>query len=215
MVKRLNLKKWQKAGLILAFAYFIYRIMGKLGIIEPPVVAMAKKHLALWDGLYETDQEVIELMHRYWNDGGWTWVDLDEIDQYDNEYAWSCAFIVSMFKQSGAGLRFPTTVKHAVYTLKAIENKALGMGSIIGHRIGEYTPKIGDIIVKERSNYYGGYDGLEEDSKTHGDIIVREDQLNYYVIGGNVSNTVMETTVPKASLNYSNRWFAVIENRIF
>jgi hypothetical protein len=143
---------------------------------------------------------------------------------------WSAAFISYVFKKAGAATEFPYSSAHYTYITHAISNKKNGnlTSSLVGYRVTEYAPKIGDLICapraadKEKVTYDNALSYRNSDGElffsAHCDIVVSVGDSSIDVIGGNVSNSVTRNTVKttggKVTASSDRKWLVVIQNNL-
>jgi len=185
-------------------AYIIFIMTRKLLVAE-----QAKIELKDWEGKNETDKSMYPKLVKYWAAAGFDWIDSDNIESYDNEYAWSAAFICWVVRKYYPN--FPKVATHAKYTIYARDRRKEGKTRVIALEPHEHKPRPGDIIIRHRG-YDGNLDNLYPTAKTHGDIVISNDGDTITTIGGNIGHTVKKTTV-QANDGYlnSSSYFAVIK----
>lgn len=173
------------------------------------VAQQANLELKKWNGKVETDESMYPTLVKYWAAAGFNWIDIDNIESYDDEYAWSAAFICWVVRKYYPN--FPQAATHAKYTIYARDRKAAGKTSVVALEPSEHKPRPGDIIIKHRG-YSGNLENLYESAKTHGDIVISNDGNTITAIGGNLGHTVKKVTV-NANDGYlnSSSHFAVIK----
>jgi len=172
-----------------------------------------------------------------WEDDGdpwssrvnWYWnaVGKPGLDGYDCKEPWSAAFISWVMRQAGLNeSQFPPSDAHWHYIRYFVERSGYSGSPFVSHRIGEYSPKPGDLICATRGNsgFIPVYEGspssvLMGHTKLHCDIVVERQGAMLGTIGGNVRNSVSKTFFPldgNGLLRPSERrpWFVVLENRL-
>lgn len=173
------------------------------------VAEQARAELKKWIGKTETDTSMHPTLVKYWKAAGFGWITKDNIPSYDNEYAWSAAFISWVVRKFYPN--FPQSATHAKYTIYARERAKQGKTTVIALEPNQHKPRPGDIIVRHRG-YTGNLENLYESAKTHGDIVISNNGYTITAIGGNLGHTVKTTTV-QANNGYlnSSSHFAVIK----
>lgn len=160
----------------------------------------------------------------YWQEG----VNRNDIDTVaevsSNNNPWSAAFISYVMRKAGAGNKFLYSSAHARYIKDAIKNKRDGNtnAAFIGHRITEYSPRVGDLVCAPRSwatesvTYNNALSFNHFPS--HCDIVVTVGSNAIDVIGGNVNNSVSKVTLntvnEKVVQNSQRKWITVIQNNL-
>ena len=136
-------------------------------------------------------------------------------DGDDRGVPWSAAFISFAHKTAGAGEQFKAGPAHARYIRDSISAKKEGRtdAAYLGHRSSERAPQVGDLIGRARQ---GGidYDNQPEFYKSHTDIVVEVGDGFVKMIGGNVADSVSETTVStdaKGFIRNQAKYFVVME----
>ena len=164
-------------------------------------------------GKTEIDEGYWQRVNTYWKDG--TGFD---ITGKDTDWPWSAAFISWLMRKAGAEHQFIYSIRHSDYITKSIKNRKLKKFnlSLIGYRLNEYSPDIGDLVCYARQkninyNTKGKY-------KSHCDIVVGKQKDRIYVIGGNVMDSVARKSLSLNSKNElsdsSENWFVIIKNNI-
>lgn len=140
----------------------------------------------------------------------------------DRGYPWSAAFVSFGFHEAGAEDRFPYAAAHATYINTAIRNADEGMSTapIVAHRLGDYQPKVGDLIGYWRGDTRVSFETARRIGyyESHTDIVVEVGDGYAYSIGGNVSQSVTRRQVKLNArgqlADKSANWFVVVENRM-
>lgn len=120
-----------------------------------------------------------------------------------SEYAWSAAFICWCLRQAQVSLeQFPFSAAHHTYIRWAINNTRQHKSGKLyyGERIGDYTPRPGDLIAQWRKAKKTDPDpdiSFDHQPDTfyasHCDIVTKVDPAWVHAVGGNVSNKVSES----------------------
>jgi len=134
--------------------------------------------------------------------------------------AWSAAFISWVARRAGAGSSFRYASAHTTYVAAAKRNRLANNGNPFqAYRVGEIRPQVGDIVCAERKGPDGRWSGVTYDNvddgqfrASHCDIVVGVGRNHLTVIGGNVSDSVKDKTIPidANGLIRHRRVFAVI-----
>ena len=147
--------------------------------------------------LKEGEDRAWQRVAEYWQFIGRSDIDTSqEVSSSSNP--WSGAFISWVMNKAGAGDQFNYSALHADYVYKAViaKNSNDTSEGLWGHRLDEYSPKVGDLINFPRtSNSYNSYDEILDGKSSfpsHSDIVVgiNLEKGELTAIGGNVSDTV-------------------------
>jgi hypothetical protein len=145
----------------------------------PNHVKIANEELQRWGGRKETDPNVKSILTEYWRNLNLT---QQKVDEYiNNKTFWSAAFISKTlintdFKKSSA---------HRTYILHYKNNP--GLFSVVS---GKSTPKVGDLLIKTRTESISNINQITNSSPLHVDVVVNVNNKSIKVIGGNLGNTV-------------------------
>jgi len=167
----------------------------------------------------ETDATMHPIIEKYWREGVFEGGALDSLTTVPAT-SWSAAFIAWVVKQAGGGDRFARVGgeknyrpkfrprAHWRYTAPALKNK-LALSTINpfwAYAIDEKRPEVGDIVVKSRNgsgltlNLLTNLTGEAADGnvgwESHGDIVTAVNANSITAIGGNVDDSVSESTYP-------------------
>lgn len=152
------------------------------------IVAVAKAEFERFNGIDEGDEPLRGRIADYYEAGGGS----RNLDPTLNENAWSAAFISFCVKQSGAtSEQFKFNLSHSVFVRAAIANSDADRGVFRGHRIAEYTPKLGDLIHHNRDGGTLSFDFARANTgyPSHSAIVVdfelRNGIRHAVTIGGN------------------------------
>lgn len=179
-------------------------------IVSKKAVQIAKKELTKWGNgsIKEHDPKTLENLKDYWRA-----VDLD-YSKMKNE-AWSAAFISWVMKQAGAKDQFDYSPSHSVYIRRAIENKKNNKGSWKGYKPSDVKVEKGDLIcyarpISDKYDATGRY-------ASHCDLVYDVDRKSKIVraIGGNVSNSVTESTtsIDENGKLKGGKHFVILKNK--
>jgi hypothetical protein len=164
----------------------------------------------------EGDASTMQRLRDYWSQGG----GVNWSDERMTDEAWSAAFISYLMKKSGADDNFKYSTSHSQYIRAAINNrKQNNEKTFKGYRPEEVKIAVGDLVCYPRQS------GVKYDStnsyKSHCDIVIEVGKTEALSIGGNVSNSVTQSTLPikngkidkiRDSKGYGG-FFAVIKNK--
>lgn len=174
------------------------------------VVNLALNEYKAWGQgqIKETNADMRPTLSKYWNAAN--------APDYGYGAAWSAAWISWIFKEAGAGSKFPYSSSHSVYIREAVKNRQNGIksGAIIGYKPTEYKPKVGDLICKPRQSGVTYETTHAYDS--HCDLVVDIQNNQAITIGGNVSNSVTKTIYQLTKDGYidGGNVHAVLQNAI-
>lgn len=180
-----------------------------MGTFADEVVAAARAELQRFGGRKETDETVRELLSEYWMIGAGR-SQTAATREINKRTAWSAAFVSFVvrkaLKAAGSRATFEFSARHSDYAGAAIRNLLqngrppifLGMPPT---EPGAIAPRIGDIIGVTRELSVDDYADAMDKARaggsyfSHFDIVtgIRNGKLT--CIGGNVSDSVSETTV--------------------
>ena len=173
-------------------------------------------------GAKETQRGFHQRVGDYWRGGAG-----HKFDGKDTEEYWSSTFICWVMRRAGLlEGEFPSTRRHSLYIHRALQSATLPDGGAVfqGRRLGDYAPKVGDLVCYSRSSWMNGYDKARSHEKysAHGDIVIHVERPRHiWTIGGNVGDSVglriLNTDArgrldPK--LNPTSAWFCAIENHL-
>ncbi len=174
---------------------------------------------SLIKGRQEYEDGAWQRIGDYWKNIGGGYANLTGKDR---GYPWSAAFISFCMRAAGAGSNFPYSAGHARYINKAISNHLAGKMAepIVGQRLTQYAPKVGDLI-----GYWRGATPITFDSapsigwyESHTDIVVDVAPGVLSSIGGNVSDGVTLREVRLGGdgkiVDQAQNWFVTVENRM-
>lgn len=120
-----------------------------------------------------------------------------------SSHPWSAAFISFVAKKGYSN--FPGKTSHTAYAqaLRSDEN-----WEILEAR--KTKPRVGDIILKGRSNNKINFRDSKYKGNSHSDIVVAVSGRNYTIIGGNVGDTVKKQFKTATSSGYESPWVIVM-----
>lgn len=137
--------------------------------------------------------------------------------------AWSAAFISFAMKSAGDNGRFKKNTGHCVYINDAILHKDDAAANFQGRRVSEYPPQLGDLIARRRAGSSVTFDTAVSVQwyTSHTDIVTRIENGRVFMIGGNVSNSVSERSLPilpdgriAPEAATANEVFAIMKNNL-
>jgi hypothetical protein len=178
----------------------------KKGALMGKQVDIAKSLLSKWNKYKETDSVMKAFIKQLWKGLGYS---DSKADAYvKDRTAWSAAFISFCMKTAGHD-DFPISAAHACFAEKIKTGK---YPNYTLHRIGNYAPKVGDIVLLNRGGGTVTFDNVKCGLATHSDIVTEVAESTIKTIGGNLSDTVSERTVKTKNGRIDNSlYFAVIE----
>jgi hypothetical protein len=166
-------------------------------------------------GLNESDERVYLRVGEYWK------VVTKNYDGRDYNEPWSGVFISYCMKKAGAGEKFNYSASHSTFIKAAINNALKGVqdAPIVGRRIAEYSPKVGDLIGYWRDPPVTFDTATKLDSfKSHTDVVIELHPGFAYVIGGNVEDSVRRRYVKLDQqgrlIDDKKDWFVIIQNNM-
>lgn len=195
----------------------IFLVIRKRSAFKRRILRLALHHYRLWQGTKELSSKVSSLLSSYWKSVGleFSFAEMQN-PAVHSSYPWSSAFISFLFKSAGAGSNFPYSSSHAGYFQWAKKNRSNPKAPLLGFRISEYAPAVGDLIVFTRQSG-AGYD-TQGFFSSHGELVIEKGPGYIKSIGGNVSDAVRIskfTTNSKGFLTTKERpFFMVIKNQI-
>jgi hypothetical protein len=161
-----------------------------IGATGRSIVEVTKGEFNRFHGIDEGREPLRSRIADYYEAGGGP----RNLDPTLNENAWSAAFVSFCVKQSGATpAQFKFNLSHSVFVQAAIQNADNGRGVFLGHRITEYSPKLGDIIHHNRDGGTLDFDFARHNTgyPSHSAIVVEFELQNgvqhAITIGGNES----------------------------
>lgn len=181
------------------------------------LIALAKNEVDRWKNYQELSPFVSDILVAYWKsvDKLFTSSDMQN-SAIHASYPWSAAFISYLFQKAGSGTRFPYSASHSGYFQVAKNNRDNPNASLVGYRVNEYAPKVGDLIVFSRESGKG-YDSTGHFA-AHGELVIKVGEGYVETVGGNVSNRVTQSRFKTNSRGYlsdnGKSFFMVIKNNI-
>ena len=110
---------------------------------------------------------------------------------------WSAVFVSWCVKEAGStAAQFLFSPQHSQFVNAAIANAKAGTGVFMGRDVGQYAPKIGDILQSNRGHgaYTFQYAATHRSYPSHSAIVMEvgvDNKGNYLrTIGGNESDSV-------------------------
>ncbi|MNJ84826.1 hypothetical protein D3C87_22860 [compost metagenome] len=181
------------------------------------LIQIAKTEAFKWKSLTEVSKTASAYLIAYWKVVGVHFSAKQmQNPSVHSKYPWSSAFISYLFSKAGAKDQFPYARSHSGYFQKAKANRKKKDAALIGFRISEYAPNVGDLVVYTRDKGKG-YD-TKGFFASHGELVIETGRNYIKAVGGNVSNKVKVSTY-KTDQNgklSGNRvsFFMVIQNNI-
>ncbi|HEY0432326.1 MAG TPA: DUF2272 domain-containing protein, partial [Chitinophagaceae bacterium] len=115
---------------------------------------------------------------------------------------WSAVFVSWCIKSTGAtAAEFKFAQRHAIFLKWAIKNSVDQVGLFRAHRISQYSPSIGDIVVNNQPSgtYDYDYAASNDSYHSHSAIVTErgQDKKGEYVltVGGNESDSVRQKII--------------------
>ncbi|CAG0937544.1 hypothetical protein TFLX_06482 [Thermoflexales bacterium] len=133
--------------------------------------------------------------------------------------AWSAAFISWVMLNAGAGNNFQYSSAHTDYVGAAKRNRIANNGNpFYAYRLHEFAPRPGDLVCVERQDGNGVWSGVNYDNvdqgfrASHCDVVVEVQPGKLLTIGGNVSDSVSQSTVTIDNTGHviQSRYYAVV-----
>lgn len=181
------------------------------------LIQIANEEAAKWKSLTELSKSASTSLIAYWKVVGVKFsAQQMQTPSVHSKYPWSSAFISYLFYKAGAKNQFPYARSHSGYFQKAKANRNKKDATLIGFRVSEYAPTVGDLVVYSREK------GKSYDTKgffaSHGELVIEAGKNYIKTVGGNVSNKVKISTY-KTDQNgklSGNKvpFFMVIQNNI-
>ncbi len=163
-------------------------------LLKRNLVQLARREWRRWNRgrTKEGNPRMRSVLAAYWRRGaGW----LPSGSRWWHRYPWSAAFISWLMRKAGAGHHFAYAAAHAHYIAQARENRRSGGRSPFqAFRTTEIAPEPGDLVCKRRQSGVT-FDNVRRGHKTHCDVVTAVRPGHLITIGGNVRNSVSQTTV--------------------
>lgn len=181
------------------------------------LIDIAKGELKKWKGKNELSPFTSSILKGYWQSVGKSFTESEmQNPSVHASYPWSSAFISYLFQKAGANEQFPYNAAHSGYFQEAKRNRDNPKAPLIGYRLDEYVPKVGDLVVSSRESGKG-YD-TNGHFASHGEVVINVGKGFIETIGGNVGNRVITTKVKTDNKGYltasEKPFFMVIKNNI-
>ena len=169
-------------------------------------------------GLLRENQEPLATQVRqYWKDLAMSFPGVS--------VAWSAVFVSWCMKQAGATkAQFPFSFRHGDYIHAAIANAKAGQGAFLGRRIGQYVPKVGDVLQNNRGKHKFDFDYAATHTRyeSHSAIVVEVGTDNrggyLWTIGGNEGDSVgikeVRLTADGQVKNTTGLYIAIVETTL-
>lgn len=181
------------------------------------LIKIANEEANKWKTLTELSKSASSYLIAYWKAVGVRFSAKQmQSSSVHSKYPWSSAFISYLFYKAGAKDQFPYARSHSGYFQKAKANRKKKEAALIGFRVSEYAPTVGDLVVYSREKGKG-YD-TKGFFASHGELVIETGKNYIKAVGGNVSNKVKISTY-KTDQNgklSGNKvpFFMVIQNKI-
>ena len=182
------------------------------------IVKVAQAELARWNfgQIDESDPKMRPVLEAYWRA---TPTGVPTSSNWWSNVAWSAAFISWVMKTAGAGSNFRYSSAHTDYVGEAKRNRlANNSNPFKAYRLTEVAPRPGDLVCVERQDANGNWSGVTYDNvdqgfrASHCDVVVKVQPGQLITVGGNVSNSVSDTSVSINSVGrvIQSRYYAVV-----
>jgi peptidoglycan hydrolase-like protein with peptidoglycan-binding domain len=165
------------------------------------IARIANQELMRWGrgSIKENDPAVRRVLQDYWKTGtnnAYTDAQLGDA-KFQHDHPWSAAFISWVMRKAGAGSAFKYSAAHSTYTKWAKDNRVNNNDNPFkAYRTTELAPQVGDLLCKQRAGSGATYDNIRSGMQTHCDIVTDVQPGRLVTVGGNVSNSVSQTTPP-------------------
>ncbi len=159
-----------------------------------------------WKGIKEDNKTFYNTLFTFWKNLGYS--DEKAKRYIKDSTPWSAAFI-SYIMTKGGMTNFPKSASHTCFASKIKKGSYDGLSL---KRVGEYAPKVGDIVIRNRVKKLT-FDSFKCGDPSHSDIVVQVLPGKLITIGGNISNSIAKTVVRTNSrgLISNNNYFAIIK----
>ncbi len=156
---------------------------------EKRLATIAQAQFDKYRWLRENQDPLAGQIKVYWTDLGLAFPNVAQ--------PWSAVFVSWCVKQAGAtAAQFMFSPQHSQFVNGAIANAKAGTGAFMGRDVGQYVPKIGDILQNNRGHgaYTFQYAATHRSYPSHSAIVMEvgvDNKGNYLrTIGGNESDSV-------------------------
>ncbi|MFC5067928.1 DUF2272 domain-containing protein [Flaviflagellibacter deserti] len=108
-------------------------------------------------------------------------------------WPWSAVFVSWCLLHAGVrNAEFDFSIRHAMFIKRTIGNALAGTGVFRGRKIGDYKPKIGDLICANAGTGQIAYNQAANQNgySSHSAIVVDVRPGVAFTVGGNEGNTV-------------------------
>jgi hypothetical protein len=136
-----------------------------------------------------------------------------------DDIAWSAAFISWAVASAGVPRDlFCPDQRHTVYVERIVERSRRPGAALIPHRVGDHSPRTGDLVCASREGSGTTLDNLNRGAG-HCDIVVEVRPGEIHTVGGNVGDSVSRSIFPADGSGRllptpTRPFFAVLENRL-
>lgn len=197
----------------------IYWLKTKLSKFQRKVINQSNLEVDKWIPYTEIDTETALIVKDYWYRGVGLNYSVNQIlsaDFQDNN-AWSAAFVSWVMSVSGAGDSFPYSATHSKYIIETTNNRYNKPDAKFkAYDTKEKKPKASDIVCKTRSGTIASYGDVQQGDLLHCDIITQVDKDKVIAVGGNLDNKVKKVELSLDSNGYINEpnYFVLIKNKL-
>jgi hypothetical protein len=160
----------------------------------------------------------------YWQEGLQNNSVKERADVVSSDYPWSAAFIAYVMKKAGAGDQFPYAASHSGSIKEAIYNRKHSRKNVnlIGHRVGEYAPRPGDLVCATRSWAIGqvNYDNASRFDffPSRCELVIRANPDQISTIGGDLLDAVTlhnsKAVQGKIAPEAAQDWLVIIQTQM-
>lgn len=194
----------------------IYLVKIRLSKFKRQVIFQSNTEVDKWVEYNELSPQTANIVADYWNRGlGWSVTEEQVLDpSFQEDYAWSAAFISWVMKVSGAEDNFPYSPTHAYYVIETTNNRFNNeKAKFKAYSVDEVKPKPSDIVCRRRGNSNATYDNVSPYDTLHCDIVTDVYKDKIEAVGGNISNKVKKVDISLDSQGYINEsgYFTIIK----
>lgn len=194
----------------------IYFMKIRLSRFKRQVIFQSNKEVDKWMDYNELSPQTANIVADYWNRGvGWSVTEEQVLDpSFQEDYAWSAAFISWVMRVSGAGDNFPYSATHAYYVREATTNRFDNpKAKFKAYSVDEVKPKPSDIICRRRGSSVATYDNVQPYDTLHCDIVTDVYRDKVEAVGGNLNNKVKKIDISLNEDGYINEsgYFTIIK----
>lgn len=195
----------------------IYWLKTKMSAFQKRVVNQSNLEVGKWIPYNELDNPTALIIQDYWKRGVGLNYSVAQLlsDDFQQNNAWSAAFVSWVMNVSGAGDSFPYSATHSKYIIETTDNRFnKPKAKFKAYDISEKKPKPSDIVCRTRSGTIASYNDVQQGDLLHCDIITEVDKTKVVAVGGNLDNKVKQVELSLDSYGYINEpdYFVLIKN---